>query len=169
MPADLPELFNATKELPLAPQWAERDSERLVLVSPLEIRGVVIEGLWFRATAMIEMPDEAVTCQIEYHPPRGGVGGALCRIEWRPLSGHNNKGLGPPEHQHRLIRGSHHHRFDLNWGVAPKSVRRGNLPVAVPLNDDPADFETLLALVSKEFNIANIGLVSHPPWRPVMI
>jgi hypothetical protein len=101
MALDLSTLVESEKTLPFQPDWAERDSEGLVIVCPLEIAGVTIEGLQFRATAKKRLPDEMVTFQVEYHPP-GELGGPLCRLEWRPLSSHSNKGRGPVEWQNRL-------------------------------------------------------------------
>jgi hypothetical protein len=168
MALDLSTLVESEKTLPFQPDWAERDSEGLVIVCPLEIAGVTIEGLQFHATAKKRLPDEMVTFQIEYHPP-GELGGPLCRLEWRPLSNHNNKGRGPVEWQNRLIVGCHHHRFDLNLEYAEKELRQGNLPIAVPLASSPSTFDGLLVLVKKEFRVNNIELVEVPPWEPTLV
>jgi hypothetical protein len=84
MAHDLKELSNATKRLTIIPGWAEIDSEFLQIVAPIEIEGVTIEGLQFRACARKRLPDEMITCQVEYHP-NGEAGGPLARLEWRPI------------------------------------------------------------------------------------
>ena len=169
MVIDLPDLFTATKTLSdLHAGWVERDSDNLVFVSPLDIDAVTVQGLRLRITARSSLPDEAVTAQIEYHGLRGRYG-PLCRLEWRPITGHSNKGIGPPEFRHRLLTGSHHHSFGLNWQYAASAVRRGNLPVAVPVNPDPPDYRAALALAATEFRIGDLGSIPVPPWQPKIL
>ncbi len=150
MSLELPALFGSDKLLAITPGWVELNSECLQIVCPLVIGSVAVEGLQFRATARKRLPDEMVTCQVELHPGNK-LGGPLCRVEWRPLSSHNNKARGPAEWQNRIITGCHHHRFDLNMIYAEKEMREGgNLPIAVPLEDSPENFDALLVLVKKE-------------------
>jgi len=85
MPSDLQQIFEAKKTLATNPQWVELDSQAIEVVCPLEIDGVVVEGLLFRATARKGLPDELVTAQVEYHPS-AEPGGPLARIEWRPIT-----------------------------------------------------------------------------------
>ncbi len=168
MAQDIKKLFGADKMLAIAPVWSDHGGgDLLEIVCPIEIDGTVVEGLQFRLTARKSMPDEMVTAQVEYHAP-GEAGGPLARIEWKPLSGHNNKGLGPKEWQHRLIGGCHHHSFELNIKHASKELNRGQLPVALPLEDSPKDFDSLLMFVHKEFRITNIEWVEVPPWEPAL-
>lgn len=105
---------------------------------------------------------------MEHHPPTD-KGGAICRMEWRPFNGHNNKGLGPEKWKFREIVCSHHHPFYLNWEASEKAVRRGQLPIAIPIEPDPENFREFLALVGKEFRIKNIQCVSEPPWEPLIV
>jgi hypothetical protein len=172
MALDLPDAFAAQKTLAATGRWAVRDPHRnsqwLTFVAPLEIDGVTIAGLRLRGTAIVNLPDEAVCFQLEYHRPRQ-QGSALARIEWRPIKGHNNKGLGPKEHQFIEMRGCHHHPFDLNWNGAAKQLRRGNLPIAVPIIQSPQSFIKLLELVGKEFRINGIDYVPLPEWTANLV
>ena len=165
----LPDFASAQKTLAAAPRWSlKANTDQLYISAPLDIEGVTVEGLRLGGTAMESRPDEAVTFQLEYLPAKGH-GGPFCRIEWRPLSGHSNKGLGPPEFRFRVQRGSHHHRLDLNWAHSPVGVGRGLVPIAVPIDSDPPDFRGLLEFVGKEFRIGNIGLVPTPTWKPKLL
>lgn len=168
MSLSLPELVDLEKELAVEPAWVERAADVLEFSSPLESDGVILEGLTLRGTARRSLADRMVMLQMEYHAPNI-VGGSICRIEWRPLSGHNNKGLGPKPFRHVLQTGTHHHRFDLNWQRSPDAVQKGDLPIAVPIQNDPASFRALLALAGKEFRIKRIQLVTEPPWQPSML
>lgn len=171
MRRDLKKLFDAEKSLALVPQWIERDSTWLRLTAPLEIEEVAVEGFRFTGTALRAQPDEMVTFQLEYFPPpREKVkGGPICRLEWRPFSSHGNKGRGPREFQHILISGTHIHPFDLNWTDAASAVRRGELPIAVPITPDFQSFEAVLDFVKKEFRIKNVASVPIPPWEKALL
>jgi hypothetical protein len=166
MARDIEKLFRSDKMLAIAPGWNSR-GDLLEVVCPLEIDATVVEGLQFRLTARKAMQDEMVTAQVEYHPS-DEVGGPLARIEWRPLSGHNNRGRGPKAWQNRIIEGCHHHSFDLNQRYALKDLNRGSLPIALPLEASPKDFNSLLLFVHKEFRITNIQWVEVPPWEPAL-
>lgn len=170
MPMELPDIAAADKVIPGAPKWEIRDAERLTLVSALDIDGITIEGLRFRSTAFVRLPHECVTFQLEYLPPRSNVkGGPFERLEWRPLKGHNNKGLGPPEWQYIQQDGTHHHLFDINWNGQAKRVRRGDLPISLPVEPDPVSFQEALALAGKKFRINNIDVVVPPPWEATLL
>lgn len=168
MSSDIPLLVAADKLLVSAPAWAERGPDSLEFSAPLEVDGVILQGFSLRGRARKSLSDRNVTFQLECHRPQI-VGGPVCRIEWRPLNGHSNKGLGPKEFRHVIQVGSHHHRFDLNWARSPEGVLRGDLPIAVPIIDDPQNFRALLALVGKEFRINKIQQVTVPPWEPAML
>lgn len=168
MSSNLPALVVADKVLGSVPTWVERGPDGLDFTVPLEADDVVIEGLSLRGRVHKSLPDRDVIFQIEFHGAQI-IGGPICRIEWRPLSAHNNKGLGPKELRHILQTGSHHHVFDLNWNHSREGVLRGELPIAVPLGEDPRNFRELLALVGKEFRINKIQQITVPPWAPVML
>ena len=168
MPATLPSLVQGEKTITAVPAWVERGPDGLEFTSPLEIDGVVLEALTLRGRARKSLADREVIFQLEYHHAQI-IGGAVCRIEWRPLSAHSNKGLGPRSLRHIIQVGSHHHRFDLNWQHSQDSVLRGDLPIAVPINDDPENFRALLAVVGKEFRIRRIQSITVPPWEPSML
>jgi hypothetical protein len=164
---DLPRLVCAKKVLSVIPEWVERGPNVLGFSVALEADGIIIEGLTLRGRACKSMADREVIFQLEYHRARI-AGGPICRIEWRPLNGHNNRGLGPREWQNILQAGSHHHRFDLNWAHSKAASLRGDLPIAIPL-DDPPNYRALLGVVQKEFTIAGTQQIPLPPWQPTMI
>jgi hypothetical protein len=168
MSSNLPALVASNKLLASAPSWIERGPDCLDFTVPLEADDAVIEGLSLRGRTHKSLIDRDVAFQLEFHGSQI-IGGPICRIEWRPLSGHSNKGLGPKEYRHILQTGSHHHRFDLNWGHSQEGVLRGEIPIAVPILDDPENFRALLALVGKEFRINKIQQITVPPWAPAML
>lgn len=139
-------------------------NDRLVLVAALDVDGVTIEGMLFRATAMKDRPEAALTFQLEYRlPPRRDD--AIERIDWRPLHTHTNNGRGPPEHRYTIQHGSHHHPFHLNWLPEENRMRTTNLPIAVPIVPDIPDFPSLLEFGRKCLRIGNLMALPAPPWE----
>jgi hypothetical protein len=171
MTADLPYLFEQPKLLTgRLDHWIERDEEWFVLTSPVDIDGVTIAGLQFRAVAMRNLPDEAVAMQLEYREPSPkSVTVVLSRVEWRPLKAHNNKGLGPADFQFRPMKGSHVHKFDLNWREAQRAMLRGVVKIAVALSVEPNDYLEFIEIVGKELTIDNIHSLAEPPWTPRLV
>jgi hypothetical protein len=167
MPTKIAGLVKAEKKLSGAPAWIGRGVDGLEISTPLEVDGVTVEALTLRGTARKPLADRHVMFQLEYHHSQI-IGGPVARVEWRPLQPHNNKGLGPKHLRHALQSGSHHHRFDLNWRRSEEGVLRGEIPIAVPL-DDPGNFRALLALVGEEFTINNMQIITLPPWEPSML
>ncbi len=167
MPDKIEGFVASEKTLIDVPAWIARGTDGLEFSASLEMGDVTIQGLTLRGRARRSLADREVAFQLEYHHAQI-IGGAVARIEWRPLNPHSNKGLGPKHLRHIIQAGSHHHPFDLNWRQSRDSVLQGHLPIAVPF-DDPNNFRALLALVGKEFRIANIQLVTPPPWEPAFI
>jgi len=159
----LPELHAADKVAALASSWAQDEMGRLSLTLALEIYGATVQGLYLRGKARRDLADRAVMFQLEYRLPFQ-LEEQICRIDWRPLHVHRNDGKGPEAYRFKEINGSHYHTFAENWLPIEGRMRRNNLPIAIPLDPEPSGFGQLLALVSKEFRISNLGGVQIPPW-----
>lgn len=169
---DLPALVASAKRIAAFPRdgWSERDATGVTWSAPLDVNGVTVEGLTLRFRAVKFMPEAAVYIALIHKPIRSShVGGAIARIDWRPTHSHNNKGVGPSELQYCQQECSHHHRFDLNWDNSPGMVRRGGLPIAVPLTPDPSDFNSLLETVANEFMIEDARRVPEPNWQTKLL
>lgn len=134
MAVELRSLVEAEKEIPGARSWIATARDYLSWISPLDIDGVTIEGIQVRVVVHEQLPNEAVRAQLEFRAPKGKTE-PLVRIEWRPLSHHNNKGRGPKEWRFKPFRQTHVHRFDLNWHEEKQHLFSGNLPIAVPIQD----------------------------------
>jgi hypothetical protein len=163
---DLEAMWNSTKELAIAPDWKRRAQDEFVrLVCPLDVDGITVQGLQFTGSAHIYSPERSVTFQIEYHPPlRTQRGGPIARVEWRPRSPHSNKGVGPLQYRFLTQAGCHYHPFDLNWAHSQSEVRKGNLPIATPIESGLASLQEALAFTEKMFRIETLKGVPVPPW-----
>lgn len=165
MNADLEHYWTSEKELSIDPDWRMRDGQEAVrLVCPLDIGGVTQEGLRFSASAHIYSPDRWLTFQIEVESREHPRGVPMVRFEWRPRSPHNNKGIGPIELRNEIQRDTHLHSFELNWEHSEQQVRRGNLPIAVPIQHDLIDYAAALDFVEETFRIKGVKGLPVPPW-----
>jgi hypothetical protein len=168
MLGDIKSFLLAQKSIPAQPDWVIGDSDRFALSTPLDVDGVTMPEFLLRGAAMVRRADVDVVLQLERHP-FWGSGGPICRMEWNPLRGHTNKGCGPKSLQFKEMKGSHYHPFELNWEHSEKEVRRGNLPIAMPIDPEPENFRQFLALAGKEFRIKNIQSIGVPEWQPDLL
>ena len=160
----LPDIHAAEKTSQGPCSWVEADNQRLRLVTALEIGNVVIEGLLLRGLAYKDRPDEAVMFQLECDHDPARRDRPIDRIDWRPLQNHMNRGRGPKRLQYKLIEGSHHHSFKLNWLGNEGRMLHNNLPIAEPIDPDLQTYAELVDFVKKCFRIRNLELPS-PPWE----
>ena len=160
----LHQLVLAKKFIAAPADWTKR-GRRLELKLPLEIEGVVEEGLFFRSAALEHLPDQEVVFQLEYHGVRipGGTG-PLVRLEWNSLRPHNNKGKGPTELRFLEQRPSHVHYFEDNWNDQTGALLKDNLPIARPIFQPIQSFVSCLDFVGNLFRISNISVVKSPEW-----
>lgn len=170
MPDRLPPLIAATKTMASTPKWVELDDQYNFTVS-LEIDGVTQMGLRLRGKCSRDYPDQNLTFQIEYMFKGISKFVAVTRIDWRPISPHTNKNLGPFEWRLARFHLSHTHLFQENYdwmvgnGLPLADNIKQNLPIAVPLDNDPVGFATLVALMGGTFNIDGVGAIPAPPWK----
>lgn len=155
-------IFTARKTIPVMSEWTEGDAGILTWLAPLAVDGALVSGLRLRVKALRSEPQAAVTAQLEYVP--AGRGGALDRIDWRPVHRHNNKGKGPQKFLHVLQSGTHQHVFALNIKDGGHSMRSGNLPIAIPPSSEPVNFQELLDFVGREYNIEGVENLLPPEW-----
>lgn len=163
--SSLQELAYAEKSLNSAPVWDDKiNNQYFQFCAPLSVDGTFPEGLQLRATALKVHFDRGVLFQLEIDPP-GYKARQIARVEWRPIKGHRNRPIGPPELHFMEISGTHYHPFDLNFLEDENRMRSGNLPVARPIEPDFQSFKELIDFVGLEFRINNMELVQPPEWE----
>jgi hypothetical protein len=166
MPSPIPDLALAQKSLLVGVGWSKADVDGVMQFSaPLAIGGLTIGGLELRGRCHVHHPDRNVMFQVEVTRPGKRTRIPLVRLEWRPLAEpHRNPPGGDPELSRRLIFGSHFHPFELNWVAANDAMRSGNLPVAKPLESDPASFAALIDIAGTLLRINHLGRIQAPSW-----
>ena len=168
----LPDVYRVPKQLSVTERlrWVEDRGDTLRLLVALEDTwGVTIEGLVLRGRALKRLPDREVTLQLEFPHDRQRTDNAIERIDWKPLQPHNNKGRGPPELQYQIQHGTHLHGFELNWLESEQRMRKSNLPIARQINEQIQVFRDLLEFSEKQFNIAGLVALPHPPWEGTLL
>lgn len=164
MGVDLREYFEAEKLLSRRPNWIQNNN-LLRLSCPLDIDGVTIAGLEFCGYATNDLPEEDVVFQLQFKPAKG-KSFPFCRIEWRPISDHNNNGKGPEELKFLKFKATHIHPFAVNYDQARGKMRTQNIKIAKPYEKEPTTWKELLDLVGKEFRIGNMDWIPLPSWQP---
>lgn len=163
MTEPLAELLGAEKRIRPLPSWRPvDDSGSIRWKAPLIVGGATLEGFSLHARCMAAEPGRDVSFILE-RVLAGQPSVRIDRIDWNPITPHNNKGIGPPELRYKLIHGTHRHAFEANL-KEDGSLRTGNLPVAVPVSDHLPTFEALVDFVGSTYNIPDLKFLTAPPW-----
>lgn len=169
----LPSLIAATKLLSSKPTWV-KSGDQINLVTALEIDGATVMGLRFRIRCSREYSNRNVTFQIEFLF-KGFKLVPVTRLDWRPFNLHQNSNIGPAEWRLCRLPGSHLHGFQDNFdwmmasGLSAPDFAEKNLPIAVPLDTEPATFEGVAVEAGRLFNIQGLAAVPAPPWEPRLL
>jgi hypothetical protein len=137
-----------------------------VFVTVLDIGGVTEPGFQLRGRASLALPGQDVSLQL-IRTDLGRRGRNFDRLDWRPLQPHRNKQHSESRLAFREITGSHRHPVVEN-AAHPAGLLAAldvNLPVAVPLDEDPPDWAALAALAGRLWSIAGLGDAAAPPWQ----
>jgi hypothetical protein len=171
MPNHLPPLITTTKTLASTPKWQEHEDQFRLSVA-LDIDGVTQMGLKLLGRCSRDYPDQNVTFQIEYLFKSFRTA-PVARIDWRPLSPHTNRNIGPAEWRMVRIDGSHVHPFQENydWMVGDNVPLADymKLPIAIPLVAEPNSVTALVTVVGGWFNIEGVEAIPVPPWEPRLL
>lgn len=149
------------------PRWSrpEGADKKIRFSAALEVEESTLQGVFLKGRARANSPDADISFTLTYLTPgtkRDGV--TLDRLDWRPLTIHENTDdRAPPELYMMDIDGTHRHSFDLNWrSKAGRPLKW--MPVAEPITPDFQDFRGLLLGVQNLFRISNIDLIPEPKW-----
>ena len=116
-------------------------------------------------------PDCDVTFELGLRCPQRQRYVALDRVDWKPLKGEHTNPQRKDilyEPGKRLV-GTHWHIFEYNVVTRPGGPRLlDDLPCAVPVFESTETFKALRSFVGRVFNIADMSLVSPPPWAYVL-
>lgn len=134
---------------------------------PLDIDGITEPGLTLIGRASTAVPDRHVSLNLAYRTPEG-AGGTFERLDWRPIDPHNNKGNAGPDLAWTQIFGTHHHPWALNEHLRMEQAL-DDLPVAEPVEPEPATWAELLRVAAKVWKIDGLQDLPLPPWEPSLL
>ena len=169
MPDRLPPLFAGLKALASPPNWQQQEGQFRLVVA-LDVDGITQMGLRLGGRCSQDYPDRDVTFQIEYRFAGVSKPVAVARLDWRPRNEHQNKNIGPLGLRLLRFHCSHQHPFQENYdwmtgnGLALADNVKQNLPIAKPMDYDPANVRELITLVGQIFNIDGVDAIPAPPW-----
>jgi hypothetical protein len=128
-----------------------------VFVTVLDIDGMTEAGFQLRGRASLALSGQDL----------GRRGRNFDRLDWRPLQPHRNRRLPDARLAFLEISGSHRHPLVEN-AAHPAGLHASldlNLPVAVPLDQDPPDWPGLAALAGRLWSILGLDDAPAPPWQ----
>ncbi len=155
-----------------SPGWFvdKNDPRRLVLKPiPVEIGYVTVEGLFLDGNCLAHARETDLSLALTYKPSVG-LSGPVMRLDWNPLHSHNNKRQISGPWRIKDITGSHYHPFEDNYSrFGWDRMVKGNLPIAYPIDHNPANFRMLLDFAASFFNISDLQRIPEPGWADRLV
>lgn len=171
----LREAYKAEKSVATALEWSTDSKGRsgeLKCFAPLWIDGAIRLGMRFDMKSPKEQPHGrpffGLTALLFANISGERI--HLSRIEFdpeNPFKPHRNRPNNfdaPP-----MVRGPHYHPFDQNCALGAEALGLGlDLPLAFPLETEPANFNEALELIRQEFIIPGLWL-EEPPCSILLV
>ncbi|MEM8824177.1 MAG: hypothetical protein AAGF30_11245 [Pseudomonadota bacterium] len=158
------ELVREQKVISHLPERWDPDGNWQRLVLPLTIQGVGVRGLRLRVRIPNTVDGFGTLLQLEQS--EGSTVTNLERIEWKV--GHQNPNFGPERVRLTYLSSTHYHAYDLNLTEDEPPKLRHNIPLAEPIEPDPATVSDLFSVAGKLMNIANLHSITRPPFQSEM-
>jgi hypothetical protein len=134
----------------------------------IEVRGIISEGLSFRATAIKELPDERVAIVLLIDVDRKPR--PFARIDWRGNIHANNHRMCD-RHQFLNAGRTHFHDPNLHLHLSISDIfgPHVDLPIATPITPEPTNFLELIEISGQLLHIENLSNMPVPPWQTTAI
>lgn len=84
------------------------------------------------------------------------------RMDWRPVHSHTNR-CGGREYK-GLTSWTGIHEFACNAKLGLKRMQSEDLPICVPIEDEPHDFDAFVRYVSQALKVSITDQILGPPW-----
>ena len=88
------------------------------------------------------------------------------RMDWRPVYSHTNR-CGPRELK-GLRSETGIHEFECNAKLGLERMQLDDLPLCIPVANEPHDFDAFIRCVSQALKIAFLEPILSPPWSPTL-
>lgn len=124
-----------------------------------------LTGVELRGTSFIDRPNEHVGFQL-LADIRGETY-RITRVDWRPRAPHTNK-KGTSDIKGTTVWTSIHH-FERNAALGLSVMQNNNLPIALPIEPEPDDFEALLRYIGDTLSLTNAHEIPVPRWSKSLL
>jgi hypothetical protein len=148
--------------------WSAGNGNCLILVLPVEI--VPAEDASSYTLATLRIAWRAVRGNADRDVSASlivtiqGRDYAAWRMDWRPVHPHLNQ-CGPKELRGLSVDTTGIHEFEHNSKLGLLQMQTKNLPVCVPVDPEPHDFDAFVRFVCSRLNvIITDGKILSPPW-----
>lgn len=147
------------------PDWEDKNPKTgdLKLVASFRVGRRAIQGLELIGRSSTRFRNSYTSFTLTYFPTNNRRESIrLCRIDWRPLTVHENDHANTPPDLIGSVAGSHHHSLALNASATGLPLK--SLPIAAPILPDYATYKELVDGVGALFRISNAGSAIPSPW-----
>ena len=143
---------------------SENGHDALLKVLPVEVHAPTIgtARLIWRAVRRSPDRDASVTLVTTIQ----GKDLTAWRMDWRPLLPHTNT-CGPVRLKGLTVK-TGIHEFGCNSRLGMRTMQSRNLPICVPVEPEPHDFDAFVRYVCKTLNVSLTEQVLGPPWSPTL-
>jgi hypothetical protein len=143
--------------------WASgsgRDS--LILILPLDVQSPTMATTRLVLRAVSRTPDRDISASLIV--TLSGRDFRAWRMDWRPIHPHVNK-YGPSKWRGMSVE-TGIHDFACNAKLGLKRMQAQDLPICVPVDPEPHDFDAFVRFVCDRLKITITEKVLSPPWSP---
>jgi hypothetical protein len=163
---DMRRILKSDKNSGDFPGWKDGSGrDALVLTLPLDVLAETVGTARSVIRCVRGSPDR--DCSATLIATIQGRDLHLWRMDWKPQYSHTNR-CGP-----RSLRGviseTGIHEFERNAALGLRRMQADNLPLCIPVDDVPHDFDAFIRYVCQSLKIAPLDQILGPPWSPSLL
>ena len=88
---------------------------------------------------------------------------------WKDGSGRDHSNRCGPRSLRGIISETGIHEFEHNAALGLRRMQAENLPLCIPVDDVPHDFDAFIRYVCQSLKIAPLDQILSPPWSPSLL
>lgn len=163
--ADMKQILESEKVSGEFPGWREReDRDSLCLNVALDILSQSIGTARLALRAVKGCLDR--DCSATLITTIQGRDLRAWRMDWRPIHSHTNR-CGPREYK-GLVSWTGIHQFACNAKLGLERMQAEDLPICIPVDDEPHDFDAFIRYACAALKIAVTDPILGPPWSATL-
>jgi hypothetical protein len=145
--------------------WDENSRpDQLRLTLPLDVQSPTKGTVRLEMRATRRSPDRDVSATLVV--TLKGRDFRAWRMDWRPVHPHTNR-VGSRDVKGLTVK-TGIHDFEANARLGLERMQRDDLPICLPFEPDPHDFQAFVRCVLDLLRVAPTEPVLGPPWSPTL-